>query len=280
MIDASVIQNTIDRQHRRLGQIKENLSEAIEKNVILIDTDGAQLAQVNGLSVLQVADHAFGIPTRISATARIGSGELIDIERETTLGGPIHAKGVLILSSYLAHRYARYQPLSLSASLVFEQTYGQVEGDSASVAELCALLSAIGDIPIKQSLAVTGSINQHGQVQAIGGVNEKIEGFFDVCQSRGLNGEQGVITPAANLKHLMLKEEVHNAADEGQFHIYAAEHIDDVMTLLTGLDAGHPNAEGLYPETSVNGHVQLRLVEWTGLRQRYATAGSHPDEQL
>ena len=181
------------------------------------------------------------VPSRITATARLGKGEVIDIEREVELGGAIHSKGVLILSSLLTSRYAQRHPLSVSASLVFEQSYGQVEGDSASVGELCALLSALADVPIKQSLAVTGSVNQLGQVQPIGGVNEKIEGFFDVCQARGLTGEQGVLIPASNVKHLMLREDVVKAAEAGQFHIWPIETVDQALSLLTGLPAGQPD---------------------------------------
>ncbi len=185
----------------------------------------------------------------------------------------------MIISSYLAYRYTRHQPLSLSASLVFEQTYSEVEGDSASAAELCALLSAIGDVPLKQSLAVTGSINQHGEMQAIGGVNEKIEGFFDVCNGRGLTGKQGVIIPATNVKDLMLNEQLVEAAAAGKFHIYAASHIDEVMTLLTGMAAGQPDAQGLYGENTVNGHIQMQLFQWTSLRQAYAAGVGHGTEQ-
>ncbi len=279
VIDGALISQAIDNQRHRLDQVRERLHEAIQRDTLLIDTQGSQLAQVNGLSVLQIADYAFGLPTRISATARMGSGEVVDIERETTLGGPVHAKGVLIISSYLAYRYARHQPLSLSASLVFEQTYGEVEGDSASAAELCALLSAIGDIPLNQSLAVTGSINQHGEMQAIGGVNEKIEGFFDICNGRGLTGKQGVIIPVANVQDLMLKEELVEAAAAGNFRIHAASHIDEVMTLLTGLEAGQPDAEGVYRENTVNAHIQMQLLQWTSLRQVYANVVGHGTEQ-
>jgi len=187
---------------------------------------------------------------------------------------------VLILTSYLAGRYARHQPLSLTASLVFEQTYGHIEGDSASVAELCALLSAIGDLPLRQSIGVTGSVSQHGQIQAIGGVNEKIEGFFDICRARGLDGSHGVIIPQANEKDLMLRSDLVDAAAAGQFHIYAVQHADEAMEILTGLAAGHRDAQGLYPAGTVNGLVQRRLLEWTALRQHYASPepGGHAQE--
>lgn len=278
-IGVEQVRAALAAQERRLSQIRERLHEAILRGTLMIDTKGVQLGQVNGLSVLQLGDYSFGAPTRISATARLGSGDVIDIEREANQGGDIHSEGVLILSSYLANRYARHQPLSLAASLVFEQTYGQVEGDSASVAELCALLSAIGDVPIHQGIAVTGSINQHGQVQAIGGVNQKVEGFFDVCRARGLDGTQGVVIPEANQKDLMLRPDLVDAAAAGRFHVYAVRHADEAMEILTGIPAGRPDAMGIYPEGTVNGQVQRRLMEWTALRQRYATPeqGGHPD---
>ena len=229
------------------------------------------MAQINGLSVMQLGDYAFGNPSRITATARLGQGKVIDIEREVKLGGEIHSKGVLILTAYLANRYAHDRPLPLSASLVFEQSYGGVDGDSASAAELCVLLSAIADIPLKQSLAVTGSINQLGQIQPIGGVNEKIEGFFDICAARGLSGRQCVIIPAANVDDLMLRTDVREAAVHGGFNIYAVNHVDQAMALLTGMPAGTPDASGLYPSDSWNGRVQLRLLEWNAKRRQLAS---------
>ncbi|TVO77871.1 Lon protease family protein [Sedimenticola selenatireducens] len=262
----------IEAQTFRGNQYQQQLQEAIQKDIIKIETKGVQLAQVNGLSYLQLGDHTFGAPTCISATARIGGGEFIDIERETKQGGPIHSKGVLILTSYLGQRYAKNQPLSMTASLVFEQTYGQIEGDSASAAELCAILSAIGDIPIKQSLAITGSINQHGEMQAIGGVCQKIEGFFDICKARGLSGEQGVIIPLSNAKDLMLKQEIIEASAAGLFHIFAIKHAEEAMALLSGLPAGIPDEEGIYPEGTFNFLIQVKLAEWIALRLHYAGA--------
>jgi len=278
-IGAEQVRAALEAQERRLSQIRERLHDAILRGTLMIESKGVQLGQVNGLSVLQLGDYSFGAPTRISATARLGSGDVIDIEQEANQGGDIHSKGVLILSSYLANRYARHQPLSLAASLVFEQTYGQVEGDSASVAELCALLSAIGDVPIHQGIAVTGSINQHGQVQAIGGVNQKIEGFFDICRARGLDGTQGVVIPEANQKDLMLRPDLLDAAAAGRFHVYAVRHADEALEILTGIPAGRPDALGIYPEGTVNGRVQRRLMEWTALRQHFATPeqGGHSD---
>ncbi|MGD8557193.1 MAG: AAA family ATPase [Chromatiales bacterium] len=270
VISAEDIETAIAKRRERSSQIEEQLQEEILKNTLQIDTEGMQLARVNGLTVLQTGDYAFGIPCRISATARLGAGEVVDIERESEQGGAIHSKGVMILTSYLASRYAKHVPLSLSASLVFEQTYGHVEGDSASAAELCALLSALAEVPIDQSLAITGSINQHGQVQAIGGVCEKIEGFFDLCNARGLTGEQGVIIPRSNLRHLMLNKPVREAVEAGRFHIHAVDHVEHAMELFTGLPAGSPDSEGLYPEGTMNYMIQLRLSEWITLRQHFA----------
>lgn len=278
MISVDDVQAALDAQAHRSSQIQEQLREQVLENVIRIDTSGSQLAQVNGLSYLELGDYAFGAPTRISATARLGSGELIDIERESEQGGSIHSKGVLILTSYLGERYAKHQPLSLSASLVFEQTYSYIDGDSASAAELCALISAIADIPIRQSLAITGSINQHGQMQAIGGVCEKIEGFFDLCEHRGLNGEHGVIIPRSNVRHLMLKKSLRDAATQGKFHIYAVDHVEQALELLTGMPAGQPDADGIYPEGTINHLVQLRLAEWIALRRHFAGASRESEE--
>ncbi|TNE78794.1 MAG: ATP-dependent protease, partial [Gammaproteobacteria bacterium] len=197
-------------------------------------------------------------------------GKVLDIEREVKLGGNIHSKAVLILSAFIASRFAKNRPLPISASLVFEQSYGGVEGDSASVAEITVLLSAIADIPIRQSLAVTGSINQHGQVQAIGGINQKIEGFFDICAARGLSGEQGVVMPAANTQHLMLAQRVIDAVEAGHFHIYAVATIDEALSLLTGIDAGQPDENDQYPEGSVNGRVAAKIEAWIEVAKKYS----------
>ncbi len=231
----------------------------MSRKIKLICTGGAVVGQINGLSVLALSNFAFGQPTRITARTSLGRGQVVDIEREVELGGPLHSKGMMILTGFLTGRFAQEQPLSLSASLVFEQSYGGVDGDSASSAELYALLSAIAEVPIKQSLAVTGSVNQNGEVQAIGGVNEKVEGFFDVCKAQGLTGEQGVLIPHANIQHLMLRQDVVDAVTAGGFHIYAVEHIDQGIETLTGLPAGLPNAQGIYPEETINGKVQRRL---------------------
>jgi lon-related putative ATP-dependent protease len=273
VITASDVQEAIDAQIYRADRIRERMQEAILREIYLIDTQGEKAAQVNGLSVLMLGNFAFGRPTRITARTRLGKGEVIDIEREVELGGPLHSKGVLILSGFLGARYAEDTPLSLSASLVFEQSYGGVEGDSASSAELYALLSAIADVPIKQSLAVTGSVNQHGQVQAIGGVNEKIEGFFDICEARGLTGDQGVLIPQSNVKHLMLRQDVVDAVEAGDFHVYAVSTIDEGIELLTGMEAGERDEEGNYPEGTFNYLVQQRLQELAETREAFGESG-------
>ncbi|HEY9052579.1 MAG TPA: ATP-binding protein, partial [Gammaproteobacteria bacterium] len=278
-ISAMHVQKAIDTRRERLDQIREKMHEHILRGSYLLDTSGEKIAQVNGLSVIQLGDYAFGKPSRITATARLGSGKVIDIEREVKLGGSIHSKGVLILSSYLANRYAQEQPMSLSASIVFEQSYGMIEGDSASAAELCALLSAIGKLPIKQCFAVTGSINQLGEIQAIGGVNEKIEGFFDICKSRGLNGEQSVIIPQSNIKNLMLRNDIHEAVETDQFQVYAVSTIDELMGLLTGMEAGEADAKGQYPDNTFNGQIQQRLQQLTELRQKFGNSDAKLNEQ-
>jgi predicted ATP-dependent protease len=237
------------------------MQEEIVRGTVLVDTDGKAVGQVNGLSVLQMGDFSFGKPSRITARVRLGKGEVIDIEREVELSGPIHSKGVLILSSFLGARYSSEMPLSLSASLVFEQSYGGIDGDSASSAELYALLSAISRVPLRQDLAVTGSVNQHGIVQPIGGANQKIEGFFALCRERGLTGSQGVLIPASNVKHLMLRYDVIEAVEAGDFHVYPVENIDQGIRILTGRDAGRLGADGSYPEGSINDLVQRRITD-------------------
>jgi len=255
------VELAINAQIQRSDRVRHLIQEEIEKGTILIDTAGEQIGQVNGLSVLQLGNYAFGRPTRITARVRMGRGEVVDIEREVELGGPLHSKGVLILSSFLGARYSPDHPLSLSASLVFEQSYGGIDGDSASSAELYTLLSALSGLPLKQFLAITGSVNQHGRVQAIGGVNEKIEGFFDLCSVRGLTGKQGVLIPSSNVQHLMLRLDVVEAAKEGRFHIYPVETIDDGIELLTGVEAGARDKNGEFPPGSVNGLVEARLQD-------------------
>ncbi len=281
VINGEDIQHAIDAQIHRQDRARERTLETIERGIILIDTSGDAVGQVNGLSVLQLGDFMFGQPSRITARVRLGAGEVINIEREVALSGPIHSKGVLILSGFLGARYAADYPLSLSASLVFEQSYGGVDGDSASSAELYALLSAISGVPIKQSLAVTGSVNQYGQVQAIGGVNEKIEGFFDVCRAHGLTGEQGVMIPASNVRNLMLRGDVVTAVEAGQFHVYPVETIDQGIELLTGVPAGELDENGQYPEDSINGRVQACLTHLAKRRAAFhAWSGHIPEDDL
>lgn len=271
---ADNVQQAIDAQIRRQDRLRGRLQEAILRGTLLIDTQGAVVGQINGLSVLDMGGFAFAQPTRITAITRLGEGDMVNIEREVKLSGAIHSKGVLILSALLAARYARNQPLALSASLVFEQSYGLVDGDSASLAEWCVLISHLAQVAVLQSLAVTGSINQLGQVQAIGAVNEKIEGFFDICQARGLTGSQGVLIPSANVKHLMLRQAVVQAAQAGQFHIYAVDTVDQAIALLTATPAGETDASGVYPTGSVNCRVAARVAELTALRKTFAQTPS------
>ncbi len=274
VVTAVDVQQALDTQIYRASRIRERAQENILRRTILIDTEGDVTGQVNGLSVISLGRYAFGQPSRITARVRLGKGEVIDIERQVKMGGPIHSKGVLILSGFLGARYAAERPLSLSATLVFEQSYGGIEGDSASSAELYALLSALAEMPIKQSLAVTGSVNQRGQVQAIGGVNEKIEGFFDLCQTRGLTGDQGVLIPEANVKHLMLRQDVVTAVADNQFHIYPVQTIDQGLELLTGIAAGELDAAGDYPPQSVNGRIVSRLTTLAEKARAFATPPS------
>jgi lon-related putative ATP-dependent protease len=268
IIDREAVEQAIESHVRRSSRIRDRLQEEILRKTILIDTQGKTVGQVNGLAVMQIADFAFGKPNRITARVALGPGKVIDIEREVELGGPIHSKGVFILSSYLAATYSSDEPLSLSASLVFEQSYGGVEGDSASCAELCALLSALSGLPIDQSFAITGSVNQRGDVQAIGGVNQKIEGFFDICRARGLTGSQGVLIPEANVKHLMLRRDVREAAERGQFHIHAVDHVNQAIEILTGYPAGEAGADGSFPEGTVNHRVRARLSDLAEKRRK------------
>jgi predicted ATP-dependent protease len=273
-ISATDIQHAIDGRHERAGRIRDEILREIRRGTILIDTRGARSGQVNGLAVFRAGEMIFGHPCRITARVSPGAGKVLDIEREVEMGGPIHSKGVLILANFLAARYATEKPLSLSASLVFEQSYTGVEGDSASAAELCALLSAIADTPLAQPIAITGSVNQHGELQPIGGVNQKIEGFFRVCNERGLDGSHGVIVPRANVCHLMLDEDVRQAVAGRRFSIYPADNIDQCMEILTGLRAGTPDAEGHFPEDTVNGRVVGRLADFARIR----SSMNRPDE--
>jgi len=264
------IERAIEAKIHRAARLRDREQEAILEKTALIDTAGARVGQINALSVIELGGFSFGRPTRITCQVRPGSGKVVDIEREVELGGPIHSKGVLILSGFLAGRYALDTPMSLFASLVFEQSYGGVEGDSASSAELYALLSAVSDLALRQDLAVTGSVNQHGAVQAIGGVNEKIEGFFDICTARGLTGTQGVIVPQSNVQHLMLRKDVVDACAAGRFAIYSVSMIEEGIALLTGQAAGARGEDGNYPPGSVNRRVEDRLRAFASIRRSFA----------
>lgn len=234
--------------------------DLMREGTLIVETAGLRTGQVNGLAVLDMGDYRFGKPSRITTTVYAGKGGVINIERETKLSGKIHEKAILILTHYLGKRYAAKRPISLAASITFEQLYGMIEGDSATCAELYSLLSAIADVPVRQGIAVTGSMDQNGTVQPVGGINEKIEGFFDLCRARGLTGEQGVIIPEGNVRNLMLGKEVVAAVEEGRFRIYAISHVEEGIVLLTGLPPGEPGPEGRFPEGSLNGRVEDRLT--------------------
>jgi lon-related putative ATP-dependent protease len=268
VVGAADVESAVAAQERRGGRLRERVLEQIRQGTLIIETSGSRVGQVNGLGVVELGHVAFGHPSRITARVRLGQGRVLDIEREAELGGPIHTKGVMILAGLLAGRYAGDRPLSLSASLVFEQSYGLVEGDSASSAELYALLSAIAQVPLAQSIAVTGSVNQHGEVQPVGGINEKIEGFFDVCNARGLTGAHGVLIPAANVRNLMLRHDVVDAVREGKFHVWSVRTIDEGVELLAGLSAGERGRDGTFPAGSVNRRVEDRLKEFARIRER------------
>lgn len=262
------VQQAIDAKFYRGNRIYEYLQEEINRGTIMIDIEGEKAGQINGLAVIELGDTRFATPSRITATTRLGSGEVIDIEREIELGGAIHSKGVFILSAFLGERYAKEKPLSLSASLVFEQSYGVIEGDSASMAELCCLLSALSGIPIKQGIAMTGSVNQRGEAQAIGGVNEKIEGFFDTCQLIGFTKEQAVLIPQTNVKHLMLRHDLVEACRKGMFSVYAYSNVDEALEILTG-----------QPAKEINAKVEERLTELENIHQEFAKASKESEDE-
>ncbi|MDT8310688.1 MAG: ATP-binding protein [Methylophaga sp.] len=262
IIARSHVEQALAQREKRLDRLRDDVYQQIQRGILQLDLHGQEIGQINALSVFSIGSFHFAQPTRVTANARFGDDTIIDIEREVELGGNLHAKGVLILSGYLGSHYAQDKPLSMSASIVFEQNYGEIDGDSATLAELCALLSAIARLPLRQDLAVTGSMNQRGEVQAVGGINEKIEGFFDVCQMQGLTGQQGVILPASNQQHLMLKTAVIEAVNAGQFHLYAVTQVDEAIALLTGLDVGLLAENGEYPAQSFNAAVAARLKLW------------------
>ena len=277
-VDAEDVQKAIDQAVYRSNRIEERVREAIADGTILVDTSGEVVGQINGLSVSMMGDYAFGRPSRITATTRLGDGEVINVEREVEMSGPTHSKGVLILAGYLGEKYAQDAPLSFAARLVFEQSYGGIDGDSASSTELYAILSSLSGLPIQQRFAVTGSVNQRGQVQPIGGVNEKIEGYYEVCKAKGLTGGQGVLIPATNVRHLMLKQEVREAIAAGTFGIHPVGTIDEGISILTGVEAGEPDERGIWPAGTVNRLVADRLAELT--RKARAAAGKDKREGI
>jgi lon-related putative ATP-dependent protease len=275
-INAGHVDRALKEKVYRSGLVRERIQEMITRDFLKIATEGEAVGQVNGLSVISLGDVSFGRPSRITASATPGREGIVDIEREVALGGPIHSKGVMILSGYLAQRFARERPLTLAARLVFEQSYEGVEGDSASSTELYALLSMLAGLPIRQGIAVTGSVNQQGEVQAIGGANEKIEGFFDLCSARGLDGTHGVMIPRSNVPSLMLREDVVLAVSEGRFRVWAVDTVDDGIELLTGTIAGAADAEGRFPEESVNGRVARTLLRFAESFREFVSAGAAP----
>lgn len=272
IVSVAHLTKALEEKVYRSNLIQQKLLEMTQRGLILIDTSGTRVGQVNGLSVIGLGDYSFGRPSRVTVSIALGRDGVMDIEREAKMGGPIHTKGVLILGGYLANKYAQDKPLSLSARLVFEQSYEGVEGDSASSTELYAILSALADIPIKQNIAVTGSVNQRGEVQAIGGVNEKIEGFYELCKARGLKGDESVMIPKSNVEDLMLKEEVVDTVKKGLFHIYAVSTIDEGIEVLTGVNAGEKRADGTFEAKTINDRVNKRLREMAQTMAKFGEA--------
>ncbi len=266
----------IEAKIYRSNKVEERIQDFIDDGTILVDTEGEVVGQINGLSVYMLGDYSFGKPSRVTVRTYLGKGNVVNIEREAKLSGPIHDKGVLIMTGFLGNRYAQDKPLALAASICFEQSYSGVEGDSASSTELYGLLSSLSQLPLRQGVAVTGSVNQRGQIQPIGGVNEKVEGFYTVCKAKGLTGEQGVIIPVQNVKNLMLKNEVIAAVREGRFHIWAVSTIDEGIEILTGIPAGERTEDGTWPEGTVNYRVDKRL--W-GMAEALRKFGKSADKK-
>jgi predicted ATP-dependent protease len=277
LITAKHVERAIVEKTFRLNLVEKRLQEMIDEGTILVDVDGGAVGQVNGLAVYQLGDFSFGKPSRITAKTFMGRGGIVNIERESKLSGKSHDKGVLILAGYLGGQFAQQRPLSVSASVCFEQSYDGVDGDSASSTELYAILSSLAELPIKQGIAVTGSVNQNGEIQAIGGINQKIEGFFDVCRLKGLSGAQGVLMPRSNLRNLMLRTDVIEAVSQRKFHIYAASHVNEGIEVLTGLPAGERGPDGHYPEDSVNGRVEKTLVRYTEQQKQFMARDQRDD---
>lgn len=269
LVSSEHVEKAIDHKKYRSNMVEAKVQELINRDIVMIQTDGSVTGQINALSVMSVGDYDFGRPSRITAKVHLGKKGVVDIEREVDQSGPSHSKGVLILANYLASMYANDKPLSISASLTFEQSYGGVDGDSASSTELYTLLSALSEVPIRQNLAVTGSVNQRGEVQPIGGVNRKIEGYFDICNARGLTGDQGVLIPIQNVDNLMLKKEVIDAVKEGKFHVYPVKYINEGIEILTGVEAGERQEDGTYPEGTIHYLVNERLKRMADTLRAY-----------
>ena len=283
LVSARHVERAIEEKAFRLNLIEQHLQQMIAEGTLLVDVQGNVVGQVNGLAVYQLGDFSFGKPSRITARTFMGRGGIVNIERESKMSGKTHDKGVLILGGYLGGKYAQERPLSLSSSICFEQSYDGVDGDSASSTELYAILSSLAEIPIRQDIAVTGSVNQKGEIQAIGGINQKIEGFYDLCRIKGLTGEQGVLMPRSNLRNLMLRLDVVDAVKEGKFHIFAAGTIDEGIEILTGVAAGERDSAGQYPASSINGRVERKLARFSEQQKQFAAAGNFtktaPDHQ-
>jgi predicted ATP-dependent protease len=275
LVSAAHVRQALEERVFRSERIAAKIRELIDEGTLLVSIDGTRIGQINGLSVLDLGDFCFGKPSRVTASVGVGQNGIVNIERETELSGSTHDKGVLILEGYLRNRYAGSHPLSLSASLTFEQSYGWIEGDSASAAELFCLLSALAEIPLRQDIAVTGSVNQHGEIQAVGGVNEKIEGFFDVCRLKGLTGKQGVCIPRANVRHLVLRPDVIGAVAEGMFHVWSLDTVDDGIELLTDMRAGDVDSDD-----TVHFRVDQRLQKILDALQEQPAVGVAPHVHL
>jgi ATP-dependent Lon protease len=272
LVKGKHVEKALEEKTFRLNLIEEKLQEMIAEGTLLVDVQGAVVGQVNGLAIYQMGSFSFGKPSRITCKTFLGRGGIINIEREAKLSGRTHDKGVLILSGYLGSKYAQERPLSLSISICFEQSYEGIDGDSASSTELYAILSSLSERPIKQGIAVTGSVNQNGEIQAIGGINRKIEGFFDICRLKGITGDQGVLVPRSNLRNLMLRRDVVEAVEQGKFCIYAVSTIDEGIEVLTGTPAGQRDSEGHYPATSINGMVEKQLEEYSKRLKRFTVS--------
>jgi ATP-dependent Lon protease len=261
-VDAASIEQAIQGWRRRLNTYEEKIQEMIKKDVLMIRSSGKAVGQINGLTIYQLGDYMFGRPAKITAKVSLGRAGIINIEREANLSGRTFNKGVLIINGFLRSRYAQSQIMSVDVTLGFEQSYGEIDGDSASCAEIYVILSALSDVPLRQEIAVTGSVNQNGEVQPIGGVNEKIEGFYDVCRARGLNGRQGVIIPQANVADLMLRQEIVDKATKGKFHVWAVRTVDEGIEILTGIKAGRRLKTG-YQKGSINDRIERKLRDYS-----------------